>query len=65
MMSYLYWLQYNNLRNFKAIHLFYCVNSEKESFFQCEIKQLINKLSFVQLHLINADKGQLLSADAY
>ncbi|WP_375748511.1 ferric reductase-like transmembrane domain-containing protein [Vibrio sp. HN007] len=61
--SRLYWLKKQAEKQqlpFKKIHLFYCVNSAKEAFFHNEIVSLLQKLDFIELHLLEADKGQLL-----
>ncbi|WP_317918640.1 ferric reductase-like transmembrane domain-containing protein [Vibrio sp. MACH09] len=74
--SRLYWLahkakqQPNDAKhqpvNIEKIHLFYCVNSRKEAYFEKEITNvignLLNKLDIVELEIVDAEKGQLLDA---
>lgn len=67
--SRLYWLSRkakNHPVSIKKIHLFYCVNSRSEAYFEKEITQIIgnllNKLDIVDLHIVDAEKGQLLDA---
>lgn len=64
--SRLYWLQKQAQwqgRGFEKVHLFYCVNSASEAFFQQEIIGLLEQLDFIQLRLFEADKGQMLDSE--
>lgn len=64
--SRLYWLKRNAEKQqvkLKKVHLFYCVNSEKEAFFRNEILSLLQRLDFIELHLVNAESGELLDSD--
>lgn len=62
-LSHLYWLKRTRQSSApKKVWLFYCVNSSKEAFFHKEILTLLSYLSFVELHIVDADKGQLLSS---
>ena len=64
--SRLYWLKRKAEKQqlkFEKIHLFYCVNSDKEAFFNKEIVSLLQHLSFIELHLLNAEKGELLHSE--
>ncbi|MGR5169084.1 ferredoxin reductase family protein [Vibrio astriarenae] len=64
--SKLYWLQKRDtekVKSFEKIHLFYCVNSREEALFEAEIINLIRKLDFVVLHLLQAEDGEFLCAD--
>ncbi|MEI8631220.1 hypothetical protein P4S72_02130 [Vibrio sp. PP-XX7] len=47
----------------KKVHLFYCVNTEKEAFFAKEINTLISGMQFIEFHLFDAKKGEILSVD--
>ncbi|MDG3085889.1 ferric reductase-like transmembrane domain-containing protein [Vibrio hannami] len=64
--SRLYWLKKQAEKqqvSFDKIHLFYCVNSANEAFFHNEIISLLQKLNFIELHLLEADNGQLLDGE--
>ncbi|PWI32344.1 oxidoreductase [Vibrio albus] len=64
--SRLYWLKRKADKQdltFEKVHLFYCVTSKKEAFFHREIMNLLTHLDFIDLHLLEADKGQLLTSD--
>lgn len=64
--SRLYWLKRNavkQLHSFEKIHLFYCVNSEKEAFFANEIVSILSLLDFIELHILDAQKGELLDSE--
>lgn len=61
--SRLYWLNRQTDKTnlpIQKVELFYCVNSQKEAFFQTEIVKILNELKFIELHIIDAEKGQLL-----
>jgi predicted ferric reductase len=61
--SRLYWLknqQANQPNKYQKIDLFYCVNSKREAYFEKEMITILNHLSFVQLHLLDADNNQVL-----
>jgi len=64
--SRLYWLERKaskeNLK-YKKIHLFYCVNSRKEAFFEKEILAILGQLDCIELEVLDADKGEFLSAE--
>ncbi|WP_232323351.1 ferredoxin reductase family protein [Photobacterium sp. J15] len=63
--SRLYWLKRKTEKQqvkLKEVHLFYCVNSEKEAFFRNEILSLIQRLDFIELHLVNAESGEPLDS---
>ena len=64
--SRLYWLARKaNQKHVqcKKIHLFYCVNSRKEAFFEKEILSILRSLDFIELEVLDADKGEFLSAE--
>ncbi|MEI8656159.1 ferredoxin reductase family protein [Vibrio sp. Hal054] len=64
--SRLYWLtRENNKRQYKLekVHLFYCVNSEKEAFFRNEILSLLQRFDFVELHMVISDLGEFLDSN--
>lgn len=64
--SRLYWLKQKTEKQqlkLEKIHLFYCVNSEKEAFFRNEILSLLRKLDFIEVHLITAESGELLDSE--
>ncbi|WED24862.1 hypothetical protein L3Q72_18480 [Vibrio sp. JC009] len=64
--SRLYWLKKKaNMQHlkFEKVHLFYCVNSKKEAFFSKEIAGLLQNLDFIELHILDAESGQLLDSD--
>jgi len=64
--SRLYWLQCKGSKeklSIKKVHFFYCINSQKDAFFQDEIIAIINGLSFIELHILDAQKGELLNAE--
>lgn len=64
--SRLYWLKHKANKeqvSFEKIDLYYCVNSKKEAYFEQEIIQLLEKLTFIELHLFDAEKGELLIAE--
>ena len=64
--SRLYWLTHQTDKknlNFEKIHLFYCVNSHKEAFFQEEIIAILSQLNFIDLHILDAQKDQLLDSE--
>ncbi|MCE7534764.1 ferric reductase-like transmembrane domain-containing protein [Aliivibrio fischeri] len=66
LLSRLYWLQKSTdktTKRIEKIHLFYCVNNEKEAFFSTEIKTILRKLDFIELHLIESDKGCRLTSE--
>lgn len=66
LLSRLYWLQKtaNTGKNkIKKIHLFYCVNNEKEAFFNAEIKVILRSMDFIELHLIESNKGNRLTSE--
>ncbi|WCE31672.1 ferredoxin reductase family protein [Vibrio sp. SCSIO 43137] len=70
MISRLYWLSRKAAKGehkLQSVHLFYCVNSEKEAFFRDEITSLIgnllNRLDFIKFELVDAEKGELLGAE--
>ena len=66
LLSRLYWLQKtsNSGQNkIEKIHLFYCVNSEKEAFFNAEIKAILRNLNFIELHLVESNKGNRLTPE--
>ncbi len=60
--SRLYWLKSRVEKQLK-IHLFYCVNSEKEAFFTDEIVALLSHLDFIEFHLLDAQRGELLDSE--
>jgi len=63
--SRLYWLTMQAKKQHIAlekVHLFYCVNSEKEAFFHDEILSLVRRLDFIELHLVNAEYGEQLDS---
>ena len=63
--SRLYWLKRKADKqqlNFEKIHLFYCVNSEKEAFFANEISSILCHLDFIEFHLLDAQKGEILNS---
>ena len=63
--SRLYWLKRNAVKqqhNFEKIDLFYCVNSEEEAFFVNEIVSILSSLDFIELHILDAQKGELLDS---
>jgi predicted ferric reductase len=63
--SRLYWLKCNadkQQTTLEKVHLFYCVNSEKEAFFSKEIAKIITQLDFVELYILDAEKGQRLDS---
>ena len=49
--------------HFKKIELFYCVNSKKEAFFANEIASILCHLDFIELHILDAQKGELLDSE--
>ncbi|MCG7587711.1 ferric reductase-like transmembrane domain-containing protein [Photobacterium sp. OFAV2-7] len=64
--SRLYWLARKANQEhvqYKKIHLFYCVNSRKEAFFEKEILSILMSLDFIELEVLDADKGEFLSAE--
>lgn len=64
--SRLYWLKNkadNHPFRFQKIHLFYCVNSKKEAFFADEIVSILGHLHFIELHILEAEKGELLDSE--
>ncbi|PNH86960.1 hypothetical protein C1M56_15860 [Vibrio diazotrophicus] len=64
--SRLYWLtRENNKRQYKLekVHLFYCVNLENEAFFRNEILSLLQRLDFVELHMVISDLGEFLDSN--
>lgn len=66
LLSRLYWLQKTSNTDksqIKKIHLFYCVNSEKEAYFNPEIKMILRGMDFIELHLIESNKGNRLTSD--
>lgn len=65
-LSKLYWLKRRAAKaqqNYKKIELFYCVNSQKEAFFENEIINVLSHLDFIELHIVNAEKGELLNSE--
>ncbi len=65
LLSRLYWLKktLNRASNkIEKISLFYCVNSKKEAFFNAEIKAILQGIDFIELHLIESDKGNRLTS---
>lgn len=65
-LSRLYWLKRKSNKQqlkLEEVHLFYCVNSEKEAFFQNEILSLLQRLDFVKLHMVIAEAGELLDSN--
>lgn len=61
--SRLYWLKSqatNQRHHYQKIDLFYCVNSKKEAFFEKEMMAILSDLSFVKLHVLDANNNQLL-----
>ncbi|WP_375322350.1 ferric reductase-like transmembrane domain-containing protein [Aliivibrio logei] len=66
LLSRLYWLQKTSStaqNKIKKIHLFYCVNSEKEAFFNTEIKAILGSMDFIELHLVESKKGNRLTPE--
>ena len=66
LLSRLYWLQKTSNTDksqIKKIHLFYCVNSEKEAYFNPEIKAILRGMDFIELHLIESNKGNRLTSE--
>ena len=64
--SRLYWLKRKADKqqvNFEKIHLFYCVNSKREAFFANEIASILSHLDFIELHILDAEKGELLDSE--
>ena len=61
--SRLYWLQRKQAPVLKKIHFFYSINSHKNAFFQDEIITIIDGLSFIELHIFDAQKGELLDGE--
>lgn len=64
--SRLYWLSRKAAKQnheIEKVELFYCVNSKKEAYFEQEIITLLSQLNFIELHLLDAEKGELLSSD--
>jgi predicted ferric reductase len=64
--SRLYWLQRKENRNaleIQKIHFFYCINSQKDAFFQDEIITILNGFSFIELHIFDAQKEELLDGE--
>jgi predicted ferric reductase len=64
--SRLYWLKEKadiQSRKLEKVHLFYCVNSKKEALFNNEIVELLQNLEFIDLHLLDAENGQLLGCE--
>ena len=65
-MSRLYWLErkaHKEDLEFKKIHLFYCVNTRNEAFFEKEILAILQRLDFIELEILDAAKGEFLSAE--
>ncbi|MFA0086053.1 ferric reductase-like transmembrane domain-containing protein [Vibrio sp. 10N.261.51.F12] len=63
--SRLYWLKAQSndqVSRINKIHLFYCVQSKKEAFFNHEIMMLLRHLSFVELHVVDAERGEFLDS---
>lgn len=66
LLSRLYWLQKTSNTDksqIRKIHLFYCVNSEKEAYFNPEIKMILRGMDFIELHLIESNKGNRLTSE--
>lgn len=66
LLSRLYWLQKTSnteKKQIRKIHLFYCVNNEKEAYFNAEIKAILRGMDFIELHLIESNKGNRLTSD--
>lgn len=64
--SRLYWLKRRADKAhqaFQKIELFYCVNSKKEAFFENEIIKVLGHLDFIELHIVDAEKGELLNGE--
>lgn len=64
--SRLYWLRYQADKqhiNIKKIHLFYCVNSSKEAFFKDLIISIISHFDYIELHVLDAQRGEFLNGD--
>ncbi|CAH0528758.1 ferredoxin reductase family protein [Vibrio hippocampi] len=64
----LYWLTRwqdsdSSSNKLAKVHLFYCVQNRAEAYFETEIIQLLKKLNYVELHLLDASQQQFLSAD--
>jgi predicted ferric reductase len=62
-LSRLYWLknQHNKKANpYQKIELYYCVNSKREAYFETEMIKILNHLSFIELHIVDAEKNQWL-----
>ena len=65
-LSRLYWLKHKadkQQANFEKIHLFYCMNSEKEAFFLTEITKILAHLDFIELHILDSEKEQRLDSE--
>ncbi|MCW8331229.1 ferric reductase-like transmembrane domain-containing protein [Photobacterium sp. SDRW27] len=64
--SRLYWLERKARKEnieLKKIHLFYCVSSRSEAFFEKEIMAILQRLEFIDLEVLDAEKGEFLSAE--
>lgn len=64
--SRLYWLKHKAGKqqlNIEKVYLFYCVNSKKEAFFVNEISGILSHLDFIELHIFDADQGELLDSE--
>ncbi|MDN2481201.1 ferredoxin reductase family protein [Vibrio agarivorans] len=56
-------LSHNKNEPPKRVHLFYCVNNKKDAYFEAEILSILQRLDFVELQILYADEGDLLSAE--
>jgi predicted ferric reductase len=64
--SRLYWLHQRSktaANSYTNIVLYYCVNRSREAFFEKEIIGLLSKLDFIELHVLDAQRGELLNGE--